>query len=738
MMDTWINKVHVGDCRELMAEMPENSVHCVATSPPYYLLRSYDGCPDSVWPQHGRSGMGCDCDLDHSWLTDDEREPPHNRNGVGGWLGGDGRKPNSPAIEADEPSCHCEVCGAWRGQLGLEPTVDMFIEHLMLVMDEVWRVLRDDGVCFVNLGDSYAGGGRGYGSDDCKQRTNKGSLIEPFRPTGIKPKSLCLAPQRFAIAAQARGWIIRNEIIWHKCLSGGVSVYAQTQKGQMPMTIKDMYRLDPSTVKLWNGKNWSQCVGMSKQPRKGNEIEITLRNGERISCTPEHRWPVIYDEVGVKGDYVNIEAKDLAVGDVMVSTRLPQPCFSLEPSLVPDHIGWFVGLYIAEGSMSGEKIQIAAHIDDDEVWGELQMIVKDYGGSCHRHNTQGKAAAIVIHSKALLGILREYVGGRIAKDKHLKVKCWARTNAFLKHMLAGYLHGDGHYDKKNNRWRLGFTRNVSLARDLRTICARLGYRCNIKGSTATCEGKVFKTYKGEIRGPIETPHHNHKSAFEIVAINKSKATFFYDISVADEPHLFALSSGVLTHNSNPMPSSATDRCTGAHETVWVMTKQGRYFWDQEAIKEKGTYPAGTKAAKGSQERAQQQGVNARPPEYKVYDGKRNSRDVWTIPTQNCKEAHYATWPTRLVQRMILAGSSPKCCKMCGAPWVRESKPTGHVNKREPAHVPNTCPTKTDSTGWQPQNAITGNWLPTCKCEFFSLKSGVPVPIMDELRELGLL
>lgn len=65
--------------------------------------------------------------------------------------------------------------------------------------------------------------------------------------------------------------------------------------------------------------------------------------------------------------------------------------------------------------------------------------------------------------------------------------------------------------------------------------------------------------------------------------------------------------------------------------------------------------------------------------------------------------------------MVLAGSSPKACEICGAPWERIIEKTGHINKREPAHVPGNSSTKTDSTGWKPTTVVTNKWQPTCKC-----------------------
>jgi len=117
-----------------------------------------------------------------------------------------------------------------------------------------------------------------------------------------------------------------------------------------------------------------------------------------------------------------------------------------------------------------------------------------------------------------------------------------------------------------------------------------------------------------------------------------------------------LRSAVIWHKPNPMPESVDDRPTTSHEYVFMLTKQAQYFFDQDAVKEKGSIPAGTMAAKGSVERQSVFGVNARPPEYKEYDGFRNIRDVWTINTKPYDEAHFATMPTELAERCIKASS----------------------------------------------------------------------------------
>jgi DNA modification methylase len=159
-----------------------------------------------------------------------------------------------------------------------------------------------------------------------------------------------------------------------------------------------------------------------------------------------------------------------------------------------------------------------------------------------------------------------------------------------------------------------------------------------------------------------------------------------------------------------MPESVLDRPTRSHEQVFLLTKAPRYFYDAEAVREKGVYPAGTMAAKGSGEReGNRRGARKKDAEgerigassrtqtgsfqdrwdkshqknaarddgnhpwdgYACYDGTRNLRTVWTISPKPFAEAHFATFPPDLVIPCIKAGTSEKgVCAVCGAPWKR--------------------------------------------------------------------
>jgi DNA modification methylase len=118
----------------------------------------------------------------------------------------------------------CKSCGAWRGSLGLEPTPELYVRHIVEVMREVRRVLRKDGTLWLNLGDSYAGSWGNKGHRRETKRLNRFDVIPPeispptARPAnyGLKPKDLVGIPWRVAFALQADGWWLRSDIIWHK------------------------------------------------------------------------------------------------------------------------------------------------------------------------------------------------------------------------------------------------------------------------------------------------------------------------------------------------------------------------------------------------------------------------------------------------------------------------------------------------------------------------------------------
>lgn len=113
------------------------------------------------------------------------------------------------------------------GQIGLEPTLKDYIETIVAVFEDVRRVLKPEGTLWLNLGDSYAGnwgaekrGASDNGTSSLSDRSMvampKGVHTGSTKRTGLKPKDLCMVPNRIAIAMQDAGWWVRSEIIWAK------------------------------------------------------------------------------------------------------------------------------------------------------------------------------------------------------------------------------------------------------------------------------------------------------------------------------------------------------------------------------------------------------------------------------------------------------------------------------------------------------------------------------------------
>lgn len=178
----------IGNVLDVLKTLPDESVHCIATSPPYWGLRDY-GLPPVPWPEAECSPM-----------------------------------PGLPPVRVP----------AWEGCLGLEPTPEMYVAHLVLVFREVRRILRKEGTLWLNLGDSYAGswgnyhpysppgkhGQRFKETARWNRRAYEGreGFLPPIaKPQGdLKKKDLVGIPWRVAFALQADGWWLRSDVVWAK------------------------------------------------------------------------------------------------------------------------------------------------------------------------------------------------------------------------------------------------------------------------------------------------------------------------------------------------------------------------------------------------------------------------------------------------------------------------------------------------------------------------------------------
>lgn len=203
-------EILVGHAIDRLRGLPNDSVDLIVTSPPYWALRDYKTDPVV---------FGGDVDCEHEWGEDtSDKAWTYN---VPQTERGDDVYPD----EEQEKTKHdiCNKCGAWRGQLGLEATPDLFADHLVEIFEECRRVLKPTGNLWVNLGDSYMRKSvfkepDTYGFQ--KHRDWAGQFRPQEIPEGYKRKDLVGLPWLFAFGARRAGWYLRNDIIWAKSISG--------------------------------------------------------------------------------------------------------------------------------------------------------------------------------------------------------------------------------------------------------------------------------------------------------------------------------------------------------------------------------------------------------------------------------------------------------------------------------------------------------------------------------------
>lgn len=333
LTDILSNPFH-GDWLTFAKLIPDKSVHTGITSPPYWGgVRDYSIDPivwePAPWHQTDVSNEGCE----HDW--GEAKKPPTK----GGAQGNDdvGKRGHIPVLRSkDVKTALCIHCGAWLGQLGWEDDPDLFIWHIVLIMREVWRVLRDDGEFFLNMGDCYAGSGGSYGisedtpslaagdkllahrigykdTDKWERRTNHDGMPRypakgdksyspmgnrPRNPTtrrppkpsdyGLKPGDLVMVPHRLARALQLDGWTVRQDNVWTK------------KDAPTPEPVDDRTTRTHEFV---------------FQLRKSSKMQFwTHRDlpGTRIKPKPDYRWIDRMVEKGMLTDVVDEEWKETA------------------------------------------------------------------------------------------------------------------------------------------------------------------------------------------------------------------------------------------------------------------------------------------------------------------------------------------------------------------------------------------------------------------------------------------
>ncbi|OGG99677.1 MAG: modification methylase [Candidatus Lambdaproteobacteria bacterium RIFOXYD1_FULL_56_27] len=187
-----------GDVFEALAALPDDSIQCVVTSPPYWGLRDYG-------------------------IT---------------------------------------------GQIGLEENMAQFIDKIVAVFGEVKRLLKDDGVLWLNIGDGYTSGNRGWRAPD-KKNPARAMATRPDTPDGLKAKDLLGIPWRLAFALQQDGWFLRSDIVWHKPNAMPESVKDRPTRAHeyiFLLTKSEKYNYDHQAICEQNGRNKRSVWNVNTKP----------------------------------------------------------------------------------------------------------------------------------------------------------------------------------------------------------------------------------------------------------------------------------------------------------------------------------------------------------------------------------------------------------------------------------------------------------------------------------------
>jgi DNA modification methylase len=211
-----------------------------------------------------------------------------------------------------------------------------------------------------------------------------------------------------------------------------------------------------------------------------------------------------------------------------------------------------------------------------------------------------------------------------------------------------------------------------------------------------------------------------------------------------------LRQDIIWSKPNPMPESVRDRCTKAHEYLFLLSKSPRYFFDQEAVREpvNPNNNGSVRMAAMDGYKSMDDGYKQRRPQREVnYDEIKgaNKRSVWEVATQPFSEVHFAVFPPALIEPCILAGCPAKACATCGKPWVREverikDRPTSelrgkYAEENAPVRIGGGSSTIGHSNwhdGRHSAQQITLGFSPSCSCN----AATVPGTCLDPFAGAG--
>jgi DNA modification methylase len=411
-------------------------------------------------------------------------------------------------------------------------SLDQYVSLLNAVWRACYRVLAPGGRLCVNVANT-----------DRKPYLSLVSLIdEQLRLSG-------------------QNWLHRGHIIWDKgaCLSGNTKVYVRNRQTGVVACRRLSSLSDGGSWKELDVEGYSDsatpkscwlpiCGLWETDATQG--LSLTFTEGCAVVATPDHRF--------VRTDGSLILAKDIRVGDRLRRISLtPDFDGSVPAAFANCDLAWALGLYLAEGSISCETengvrtLRYHLHRNEHAWINRLRSIWEPFGGTISSIEN-GNRLIVSVTGYVVSAIVREFISGRTSHDKLPLNSVLGAPQKWRQAFLQGWLDGDGYFSEQAQRWEGNITgANQRLIPTLHALARSIGYRLQHGAGSATAEqdGKrhMVVRWKLYLR---ESPHHNAVAwdELQVKEITEDSARFF-DLALADEPHLFVLADGLVSHNS---------------------------------------------------------------------------------------------------------------------------------------------------------------------------------------------
>jgi len=606
-------KIINGHALEELKKLKEESVDCIITSPPYYALRSYKGA-ETIWG----GDPACEHEFAYGW-----HKPRGGGDPVETTLVGNNRK--HPHFEYDSTSCI--RCGAWKGQLGLEPTYQMYLDHLLMITAELKRVLKKTGTLFWNMGDSYAGNmGKRQGWNDNELTYTRDEALKNGTSFylnadygNIQDKSLMMLPERFAIGMIDQGWTLRNKIIWYKvngmpsCLSPDTEIYLKGEDDVIsPHTLADLMNLNIEKFQILTPFGWKKIKSIWKV-KKREYIKFQFGSSGEVVCSLDHRFPISHDNR--RKNYKIELAQNLREDKHRSLNRLlfvPIGHFldgkykEIDGEKLDYELGRFIGLIVAEGgfnAVGSNQGKITLNKNENDLMefftGVLTKRFHQYFKIYQKDNYQ----SVQFSSKIIKSLYQKLVFGKgITKSLNMTYILNFPLE-FRQGLFDGIIAGDGYIDKngrttygtgsrqlRDDVYLLASSIGLLVSRykphkryDKRTDKVYTGYYLTIPLSLQKefLKGEIIQNgnYNTRIKAPVPNVYENIFSCktLKISNIEKIKQEKeFIDIEV--EGGLFLINGGLVSHNS------VKDRFANKWEYIFFFVKSKKYFFDLDAVR----------------------------------------------------------------------------------------------------------------------------------------------------------